>query len=395
MSERRRVIGSEQIEEAFRKGRLTFEILPGDIVTALAKETAQGRGIKLLDGPLEKAAVARTDGGTALMRGLTRRSPKWVAPRSSAPRNIRRLNKIALIGAGGVGGNIGHLAANADMVDEIALIDIVPGLAESAALDLMHASGITRSKTKLYGGSDLALVKDADVIVVTAGKARSPGMTRADLISINRRVIQSAAEQIKTQAPNSIVIVVTNPLDEMTTEMLRATEFPRERVLGMAGTLDSSRFRNALAEAAGVYPADVEAVTIGSHGDEMVPITSLAKIKGRAVSAFLSQDVIDDCAHKAIHGGGAVVALKKTGSATIAPAHSSLELIDHIRGARVGSVPVSVELKGEYGIDGVVLGVPCHLGQSGLVEVEQLRLTEKEKTALHAAADAIRQRLAN
>jgi malate dehydrogenase len=390
----RRVIGSEHIEEAFRKGRLTLEILPGDIVTALAKESAQNRGIKLVDGPIEKPAVRRTDGGTALFRGLTRRSPKWVAPKPSVPRNVRRLNKIALVGAGGVGGNIAHLAANVDIANEIALIDIVPGMAESTALDLMHASGITRSKTRLYGGTDLALVADADVIVVTAGKARSPGMTRADLISINRRVIRSAAEAIKIHAPNAIVIVVTNPLDEMTTEMLAATEFPRERVLGMAGTLDSSRFRNALAEAAGVYPSDVDAITLGSHGDEMVPITSLARIKGRSVSAFLSKDVIDDCAQKAIHGGGAVVALKKTGSATLAPAHSSIELIDHIRGARTGSVPVSVQLQGEYGIDGLVLGVSCHLGQSGLVAVDELRLTAEETSALHAAADAIRQRLA-
>ncbi len=393
MFERRRVIGAEHVEAAFRKGRLTLEVMPGDIVTALAKESAQGRGIKLVDGPIERPAAPRTDSGTALMRGLVRRSPKWVAPQHVLPRNVQRLNKLALIGAGGVGGNIAHLGANSDMAAEIALIDIMPGLAESTALDLLHASGITRSKTRLYGSPHLASVKDADIVVVTAGKARSPGMTRADLISINRRVIQSAADAIKMYAPHAIVIVVTNLLDEMTAEMLRATEFPRERILGMAGTLDSSRFRNALAEAAGVFPADVEAITLGSHGDELVPITSLAKIKGRAVSAYLSGEVIEDCAQKAINGGGAVVALKKTGSATLAPAHASIELIDHIRGAKTGSVPVSVMLQGEYVIDGVVLGVPCHLGKDGLVSVDQLRLTEQEMVALHNAANAIKSRL--
>ncbi|MEL7152656.1 MAG: malate dehydrogenase, partial [Pseudomonadota bacterium] len=183
------------------------------------------------------------------------------------------------------------------------------------------------------------------------------------------------------------------PLDEMTTEMLRATGFPRERVLGMAGTLDSSRFRLSLAKAAGVSPADVEAITLGSHGDEMAPIPSQSTIKGRPLDVFLSQNAIDACVKDVITGGGQVVALKKTGSATLAPAHASIELIDHIRGARAGWVPASVRLQGEYGIEDVVLGVPCHLGASGLIRVEELRLTDAEKRALGNAADAIRARL--
>ena len=263
----------------------------------------------------------------------------------------------------------------------------------ATALDLNHTSGITGVRARCVGGEDLAMVAGADVVVVTAGRARGPGMTRADLIDVNTRVIHAAAEAIKSNAPNAIVIVVTNPLDEMTVEMLRATGFPRERVLGMAGTLDSSRFRNALAMAAGVTPADVSAITLGSHGDEMAPITSLARIKGRALERFLSVDQIADCVKDAITGGGQVVALKKSGSATIAPAHSSIELMDHIRGAKVGPVPASVMLEGEYGVSGVVLGVPAHLGQTGLVGVEELRLTPDETDALHGAAEAIRTRL--
>lgn len=389
----RRVIGAEHVEEARARGRIVVEVLPGDIVTALASETAERLGIRLVEGPIERPAVARTDGATSLRRVLYRRSPKWVAPRPSAPRNARRLSKLALIGAGGVGGNIGHLAANADMADEIALIDITPGLAEAVALDLNHASGINRTRARAVGGTDLGLVSGADVVVVTAGRPRTPGMSRADLIDVNRRVIHSAAEAIRTQAPNAIVIVVTNPLDEMTVEMLRATGFPRERVLGMAGTLDSSRFRNALALAAGVMPADVEAITLGSHGDEMAPIVSLARIKGRPLDVFLSKEAIDACVKDAVTGGGQVVALRKTGSATLAPAHASIELIDHIRGVRTGPVPVSVMLEGEYGISGVVLGVPCHLGRSGLVAVEELKLTDAETAALRKAAGAIRSRL--
>jgi malate dehydrogenase len=388
-----RVIGSEHIEDARQRGRVVFEVLEGDIVTALARETAARLGIKLVDGPLEIAAQPVTEGGTALRRGLYRRSPKWVTPRAPKTRNARRFSKIALVGAGGVGSNIAHLAANANMADEIALIDIAPGMAAATALDLNHASGITGTKARCTGSENLANVSGAEVIVVTAGRARTPGMSRADLIQTNTRVIHATAEAIRTQAPDAIVIVVTNPLDEMTIEMLRATGFPRERVLGMAGTLDSSRFRNALAQAAGVTPADVTAITLGSHGDEMAPIPSHARIKGRPLDVFLSQDKIDACVKDAITGGGQVVALKKSGSATIAPAHSSVELLNHIRGAKLGTVPVSVMLEGEFGLNGVVLGVPAHLGASGLIEVDQIKLTPDELSALNAAAEAIRTRL--
>ena len=387
-----RVIGSDAVEDARRRGRIVFEVLPGDIVTALARETAERVGITLVDGPLERPKPPRTDGAVSMRRVLYRRSPKWVAP-SRAPRKARRLGKLALIGAGGVGGNVAHLAAMADMADEIALIDITPGLAASTALDLNHTSGITGARARCIGGEAMDLVAGADVVVVTAGRARRPGMTRADLIDVNARVIRQSAEAIRSAAPDAIVIVVTNPLDEMTVEMLRATGFPREQVLGMAGTLDSSRFRNALAMAAGVTPADVEAFTLGSHGDEMAPIPSRARIKGRPLDVFLTREQIEACVQDAITGGGQVVALRKSGSATIAPAHASIELIDHIRGARTGPVPVSVMLRGEYGIDGVVLGVPAHLGAGGLVEVEELRLTAEENAALQNAAEAIRVRL--
>ena len=388
-----RVIGSEAIEDARQRGRAVFEILPGDIVTEMARETAVRIGIRLTDGPLERPVPIRTDGTTAMRRILYRRSVKWAAPAKTLQPRARRFSRLAIVGAGGVGSNIAHLAANGAIAGEIVLVDIARGLAAATALDLNHAAGITATETRCSGGEDLGLVSDADVVVVTAGRARLPGMSRADLADVNRRVIHAAAEAIRIQAPDAVVIVVTNPLDEMTAEMLRATGFPRERVLGMAGTLDSSRFRSALATAAGVDPADVEAITLGSHGDEMTPIPSLARIKGRPVSKFLTDDEVDACAREAVAGGGQVVALKRSGSATIAPAHATVELLNHIRGARAGTVPVSVMLKGEYGIDGAVLGVPAHLGTTGLIRVEILNLTESERTALRAAADAIRARL--
>ena len=388
-----RVIGAEDIDRARASGRKIIETLPGDIVTDMARESAARVGITLVDGPLARPAHVRSDGATAMRRALTRRAPRWTAPtRTSRP--ARRLEKLALIGAGGVGGNVAHLAAQADLAAEIALIDITPGLAQAAALDLAHVGGITRSATRMTGSQSLADVSGAEIVVVTAGRPRTPGMSRADLIGVNARVIRAAAEAIRTRAPDAIVIVVTNPLDEMTHEMLVATGFPRERVLGMAGTLDSGRFRAALAMAAGVGPADVEAVTLGAHGDEMVPIVSASTIKGRPLDVFLNAEKIQACVRDAITGGGQVVALKKTGSATLAPAHATVELIDHIRGARVGWTPCSVLLKGEYGIEETVLGVPCHLGPRGLIEVEEMRLTATETAALAAAATAIRDRLA-
>jgi malate dehydrogenase len=387
MSNGRRVIGSEQISQARQRQRNLIEILPGDIVTAEARDQAERLGIALVNGPIEKPEPVKTDGATALRRGLWRRSPRWVAPSNRLSNSPRRFGKIAFVGAGGVGTNAAHLCANADMADEIALIDIAPGLAAAMALDLNHASGIARSRSRATGGTTLAAVADADVVLVSAGRARSPGMTRADLIDINRRVIQATGEAIATYAPNAIAIVVTNPLDEMTTEMLRATGFSRNQVLGMAGTLDSSRFRNALAIAAGVETRDVEAVTLGSHGDEMAPIISASRIKGRALDVFLSAEIIAECVKDAITGGGQVVALKKTGSAVIAPAHASVEVMDHLRGARAGTVPDSVMLQGEYGISDVVLGVPCHLGKGGLISVEEIKLTASELTALRAASE--------
>jgi len=389
----RRVIGSEHIEQARQRGRIAFEILPGDIVTSLATETASRLGIELLEGPLEKPSHPRTDGNTSMRRGLYRRSPKWIAPDFSVKHKAQRFGKIAIVGAGGVGSNIAHLAANNNLASEIALIDIAPGVAESIALDLNHTSGITRSNTVVTGGTDLNLVSDSSVVIVTAGRARSPGMSRSDLVDVNKRVIHSVGEVIKTRAPDTVVIVVTNPLDEMTVEMLRVTGFPRERVLGMAGTLDSSRFRYSIAQAAGVKASDVEAIALGSHGDEMVPVTSLARVKGRPIDDFLSTEDIDACVNDAITGGGQVVALKKSGSATIAPAHSSVELLDYMRSAKTGPVPVSVMLSGEFGFENVVLGVPAHIGMSGLIRIESLSLSDNERGLLQSAADAIRDRL--
>ncbi|CAN5786463.1 hypothetical protein BH23ACT5_BH23ACT5_08900 [soil metagenome] len=387
------VVGEEHVLSAWRAGVRTLAVAPDAIITSSATEAAARLGVDIRRGPLDEPTVPATDGAAVIRRGLYRRSPAWVA--SEPPRGLEpiRFGRVAIVGAGGVGTNTAHLAATADMADEIVLIDVVPGLAESVALDLLHASGITRSTASVTGGTSLELVAGSDVVVVTAGRPRSPGMSRSDLIDVNGRVVRSVAEQVAAHAPGAVLVVVTNPLDEMTMAAHAASGFPRERVLGMAGTLDSARFRHYLATVAGVDPADVSAFTLGSHGAEMVPVVSTATVSGRRLTSVLDSDAIARAVADTTEGGAAVVALRRTGSATIAPAHAICEVLDGLRGARAGAIPVSVVLEGEYGIEGTVVGVPALLGPKGVVEVVEVDLAPTELAALRTAADAVAARV--
>lgn len=387
------VVGEADVLSAWRGGNRVLALSPSAIVTVSAREAAARLGLELRFGPLEQPAVPRTDGATAARRLLYRRHPGWTAPEGRRGLAPVRLGRIAVIGAGGVGAATAHLATGAEMADEVVLIDLVPGLAEAIALDLMHASGITRSTTRVTGGTGLELVAGADVVVMAAGRPRGPGMSRRELIEVNGRVVRSVAEQVAAHAPEAVMVVVTNPLDEMTAAALEASGFPPTRVLGMAGTLDSSRFRHNLARSAGVAPADVSAFTLGSHGDEMVPVVSSATITGRPLESMLSPAQIARAVADTVAGGAAVVALRRTGSATVAPAHAVIEVLEHLRGAATGPVPVSVMLAGEYGIEGVVVGVPALLGVSGVLEVVELPLSSSELESLRAAAEAVRLRL--
>ena len=393
MNSPRTVIAEEQVRDAFRRGRLILNYRPGDIVTAQALDTAERLNIRLVDQPQESPPPVEADGVTATRRALYRRNPGWAAPKPAESSRAQTLTKLALVGAGGVGSHLAHLAANRQIAEEISLIDILPGAAESIALDLRHASGITGSNTRLNGGTSLDLVSDASVVVVTAGRPRTPGMDRSDLHRINAQVIQGVGEAISTYAPQSVVIVVSNPVDEMTSVMLDTTGFDREKVIGMAGTLDGARFRDALAQAAGVSVADVSAMSLGSHGNEMVPIASKATIRDRPISEFLNEETIESCRQTTIDGGAAVVRLRRTGSATLAPAHATLELILHMFGHLNGAIPASVRLNGEYGITDSVVAVPCKLSENGVAEIVELTLTESELQQLRRAADAIRSRL--
>ena len=390
---RRKVIADEQVRDAHRRGRLKLAVGAGDIVTAQARDTAERLRIELTDDLPVQSQPPSTDGATAARRVLYRRHPGWTAPSKVTSIRHKKIDKLALIGAGGVGSHLAHLAANQDMADEISLVDVMPGLAESIALDLSHASGITGSAAKVSGGTSIALASDATVAVVTAGRPRTPGMLRSDLYRVNERIIQGVGEALATVAPACVVIVVSNPVDEMTALMLNATGFSREKVIGMAGTLDGSRFRSAIAEASGVAVADVSAISLGSHGDEMVPIGSRATIRERPIAEFLNDDAIAKCRSAAIDGGAAVVALRKTGSATFAPAHATVELLEHMCGIGTGAVPVSVRLQGEYGISDSVLAVPCRLGMNGVTEIVEMKLSESELNELQCAGQSIAARL--
>lgn len=387
------VIGESLVREEARSGRRRIVFMPGDIITPQAREAIATFGLELVEGPLPVPEPRAADPATAVRRVLYRSAPRWMAPDPPVGRRPRRLSRLAVVGAGNVGTTVAHLAAASDMASEITLVDVVTGLAAAVALDVEHASGITGSSVRVRGGSESGLLTDAEVVVITAGRPRSPGMDRAGLIAINGRVVRSIAEEVAAHAPEAVIVVVTNPLDEMTFEALSASGFGRKQVLGMAGTLDSSRFRYLLAREAGVSPRDVQAFCLGRHGPEMVPVLSRATIKGRPVGRVLSSERIERCVKETIGGGGAVVALRQTGSAFLAPGHAICEVVQALRGQRAGMIPVSVMLDGEYGMEGIVLGVPALLGKGGLIEVVEMTLSEEERRALEAAGEGVRSSL--
>lgn len=386
------VIGEAEVRRVAAAGRKELVVRPGDILTPQARDAAAELGLEIVDRPREAAAAPVVDEATAVRRVLLRRSPRWMPPESPPSPATRILDRVAVVGAGMVGTTAAHVLSLGGAVRELILVDVAPELAAAVALDLEHSTGITGSATVARGGTDTALLADADVVVITAGRPRQPGMDRRDLAEVNGEIVRSVAESVAEYAPDAVIVVVTNPLDEMTREAYLASGFPRRRVLGMAGTLDSSRFRWALARAAGVDPRDVEAITLGSHGNEMVPVLSRATIRGRPVTEVLSPEVVARCVEETVHAGGRVVELRRTGSAFLAPGHAIAEVIDAMRGAARGPIPVSVLLQGEYGLEGVFLGVPALLDARGLVEVVEVPLAPDEERALHAAAEAVRGR---
>jgi len=297
--------------------------------------------------------------------------------------------KIAIIGAGNVGTTTAQLIAERDLAD-VVLVDIVDGIPQGKALDIQEACPLWNSGTKVWGTNDFKELRGSDIVVVTAGLARKPGMSRDDLLQANAEIIKDIAVKIKEINPECIIIVVTNPMDAMTQITQMVSGFPPEKVIGMGGVLDSTRMRTFIALQTGCHPEDVRALVLGGHGDLMVPLPRFTEIKGRPITEILDEGKIKEIVARTRNAGAEIVGLLKTGSAYYAPAASVVEMIENIFEIKDEVIPCSVFLRGEYGIDGVYTGWPVRLHAQGVKGIVELDLTEDEKNALVESSLAVK-----
>lgn len=298
--------------------------------------------------------------------------------------------KVTVIGAGNVGATVAHRLADKQLAD-VVLIDILEGVPQGKALDLLEAGPIEGYDVKLLGTNDYKDTANSDVVVMTAGFPRKPGMSRDDLLKANYDIVKSAIEQAAKHSPNAILIVVTNPLDAMAQTAFRASGFPKHRVVGMAGILDTARFRTFLAEALNVSVQNIQAFVLGGHGDTMVPVLSYTTVAGVPVSNLLAKDKLDAIVQRTRDGGAEIVKLLKTGSAYYAPSAAAVEIVDAIFNDRKKILPCAAYLDGEYGIKGLFAGVPVKLGARGIEEIVEIKLTAEEKAALEKSAAAVKE----
>jgi len=302
--------------------------------------------------------------------------------------------KVAVIGAGNVGAKAVYYIAEKNIAD-IVMVDVADGLARSKALDFLHAAPLRGYEMKIRGSTDFAEIEGSDVVVITAGIARKPGMDRMDLLKTNVGIARQAAREIAHRAPNAVVIVVTNPLDVISMVVLRETGFALRKVVGMAGVLDSTRFRYFIAEKLGVWPGDVQAMVLGGHGDDMVPLTSYTSVGGIPIGQLLDPVDIEALVKRTRTGGAEIVSLLKTGSAFYAPGASVAKMVEAVIKGEKRLFPASAFLRGEYGYRDIYLGVPVIMGRNGVERVVELPLTETEKKSLDASAEAVRKGLAD
>lgn len=298
--------------------------------------------------------------------------------------------KIVVIGAGFVGSTAAHWAAQKELGNVI-LLDINEGAAKGKSLDLFESSPVEQFDSNVQGTSNYADIADADVVILTAGIPRKPGMSRDDLLATNAKIVKTCCEGIKQYAPNSVVIVVSNPLDAMCTVAKQVLGFPRERVIGMAGILDSARYRSFIAEALQVSVKDVQGFTLGGHGDTMVPMPRYTFVGGIPLAELLPQEKIDAIVQRAVNGGAEIVKLLQTGSAYYAPSASAVQMAEAILKDQKRILPCAAELNGEYGLKGLFIGVLCKLGGNGMEQVMELKLNETERAGLEKSANAVRE----
>lgn len=312
-----------------------------------------------------------------------------------------RQGKVAVVGAGFYGSTTAMRLAEYDIFETVVLTDVVEGKAEGLALDMNQSRPVENFETKVVGqttapdGSGYEVIKDADIVVITAGLPRKPGMSRMDLIDTNAKIVRQVSENVAKHAPNAVVIVVSNPLDEMTALAQLATGFEKSKVLGQAGMLDTARFTNSVAEKLKVPVAQVKTLTLGSHGDTMVPVPSQSTVGGKPLSEMLSEAEIEELVERTRNGGAEVVALLKTGSAYYAPSAAAARMAKAVIEDSDAVMPVCAWVDGEYGISGVYLGVEAKIGKGGVKAVIETALTETEKSALLTAAEAVRAKQAD
>jgi len=296
--------------------------------------------------------------------------------------------RIALIGAGNIGGTLAHLAALKHLGD-VVLYDVVEGMPQGKALDIAESAPVEGFDAVLKGTNSIADIAGADVCIVTSGVARKPGMSRDDLLGINAKIISEVATGIKTYAPNCFLIVLTNPLDAMVTLMKRVTGFPKQRVIGMAGVLDSARYRTFLAMELGVSVASVQALVLGGHGDDMVPIRSSCTVGGLPVTSLISAERLDAIEARTRQAGGEIVGLLKTGSAFYSPASSAIRMAESYLLDKKEILPCAAYLEGEYGLKDIFVSVPVQIGAGGIERVLEVPLSDKEKKELEVSASHV------
>src|SRR5881275_3157074 len=301
------------------------------------------------------------------------------------------VNKITVVGAGNVGATTAQRLAEKELARTVVLVDIQEGIPQGKGLDQWQSAPIEGFDTRVVGTNGYEETEDSDIIVITAGIARKPGMSRDDLLNTNAGIVKQVSEQIKTTSPDAILIVVSNPLDVMSYVAMKVTGFPRERVLGMAGVLDTARYRAFIAEALDVSVRDIQAMVLGGHGDTMVPLISYTSVSGIPITQLMDMGKLDAIVDRTRNGGAEIVKHLKTGSAYYAPSAGAVQMAEAIVNDQKRILPCAAWLDGEYGMKGLFLGVPCKLGKGGLQKIIEVELTPAERGALEKSAEAVRE----
>jgi len=299
------------------------------------------------------------------------------------------LNKITVVGAGNVGASTAQRVAEKELARTVVMVDVVEGIPQGKGLDQWQSAPIEGFDSRVIGANGYEESAGSDIVIITAGIARKPGMSRDDLLNTNAGIVKAVSEQVKKTSPNAIVIVVSNPLDVMCYVAKEVTGFPRERVIGMAGVLDTARYRAFLAEALDVSVRDIQAMVLGGHGDTMVPLISYTSVSGIPVTQLMDRAKLDAIVDRTRSGGAEIVKHLKTGSAYYAPSAGAVQMAEAIARDQKRILPCSAWLQGEYGMTGLFLGVPCKLGRKGLEKIIEVELTADERAALKKSADAV------